>query len=257
MTTAALLLAGCVPLPLRPRPAPEVSEGDVIEIRRDMWSMSGEYGTRLDVVTEDSYTTRYEVPGGEVVHDVTVPLDAEHRSRIETATEDYVAWEAGLNEEERPFCTDTPAYGIRVTGTVEHSSSMIDCAGDENPLTVLLDAVGDARADVVGELADPFDRWTIEVRPEGAPPRTYTTDHEPARPGVTLTGPTGSSTLAWSDAAAVLHAINDVLTDPDAGCADPVGEIDLAQSEGTEFSRTVPICTDGAAAVLVETLQGA
>src|SRR5690606_23622033 len=135
----------------------------------------------------------------------------------------YLAWEATLDEDERPFCTDTPAYEIRVTGSVEHSSSMIGCARD-TPLSALVGTVGDARQDLVGELADPLDRWRIEVREDqAAAPEAYTTALDEDHSGITLGGPEGSSSLGWSDSARVLSAVNDVLTDTDAACSDPIG----------------------------------
>lgn len=260
----ALLLAGCVPpLPFLPRGGPDLRGDDTIEVHLSISGMFGYYGDRTDTIGADTFTTRVSLPEGLVIFEDTAPLAEAQRARIETAAEGYIAWEATLSEQEHVPCTDIPSVGIRVTGSIEHDSSVQDCHED-SPLRALTTSVTEAREALIGEIALPTDDWILDVAPAPGGPDpdaggAYELTLAESQQGMDLLGPDGTArSLDWEGTAPVLRGINDVLLHEDEiGCADAAGELTMTRAGDPSLSWTVPICPGQPPEALVEALQGA
>ncbi|GAA1728519.1 hypothetical protein [Brachybacterium phenoliresistens] len=260
----ALLLAGCVPpLPFLPRGGPDLREDDTIAVHLPISGMFGYFGDRTDTIGADTFTTQVSLPEGLVIFEESAPLAEAQRARIETAAEDYLAWEATLSEQEHVPCTDIPTVGIRVTGSMEHGSRVQDCHGD-SPLRALTTSVADAREELIGEIALPTDDWILEVAPVPGGPDpeaggSYRLTLAASRKGMDLLGPDGAvRSLDWEGSAPVLRGINDVLIHEDEiGCSDAAAELTMTRSGDPSLSRTVPICPGQPPEALAEALAGA
>lgn len=280
-----LSLGACSALDLRG--GPELTGSDVIVLTHPQRMPDGYFGEEIVMITEDTISSRYVLPDGSELYDVEQELAPADRERLVEATEEYLAWEPSVPEEDRIECIDAPVQTVEVYGSLTHTSSMQDCT-PETPLRELNIVASDVEGELIGALARPFHDWTVEVRPwadggpdESAPVESYTVTGDGIVGGMVMSSqnapegwadsfeaienpydPTAAPRLIvpWDVSGPVLSDLDRVLlTDTVPTCDEPAGEIRalrLHQYEEPTVAATRPLCPGEPAADLVERLRG-
>lgn len=258
---------------------PDLAAEDLITLTRPMVMPDGYYGEETTVITAETITGRYVLPDGTEIFSVEQELDAEDRELLEQAAEDYLEWEPSVSPEERMDCMDAGMLTVEVSGSLEHESSMQDCAPD-SPLRDLTVQTRDTQGERVDQLARPFADWAVEIRPwagdgpdEAAPVESYdiqgeafsdgvwvTPENPPDSWGTELTAATNDPErflVPWGRSGPVLAELNRVLLAQDQlGCDAPSGEIRIVDRGDPDQAWTHPVCSGQPTELLLEELRG-
>lgn len=272
---AALALSGCgianTAFPV------SLADEDVITVARSDAGIFGYYGGRTMEVAATTITTRYTLPDGTELYEVTDELEPLQRERVVDAAETYLEWERFAGDQ--GLCTDIPNTTVKVSGSRTHESSYQEC--DLDVLTDLRRTVEDSRGRVTRDLARPTQEWTVEIQPltaEGEPvadagaaeryafqPGYYPdlamvqAEGAPEGWGADLApGPEeGQRVLEAADVATALQGINGVLLGQDRiGCRDATAEITLTRTGKPSTVWEFPVCPDQTPEELVAALRG-
>lgn len=276
----ALILGACSLPQLPGRGGPDLTAQDVITLTRASAGMTGFFGVGTTEIAANTITMRYQLPNDVEISAVTQELSAEHRESIETAAQEYVAWERTLSEREHTPCTDIPSTGVTISGSFTHDSSVQDC-DDDSPLRTLKGAVRDAQSPRSLEVARPVDEWTIEIRPwvgdgpdEDGTVERYelsAADHETGMGISAQNAPSGwgaglgevaeggggdGAPLGWDGTGTILVALNDFLQGQDQlGCGDPSGEVRVIEHGTPSRTWAYRLCPGQQSEALVEVLR--
>lgn len=277
LVALTLALSACT-LPRLPwQDGPDLGSGDVIAVTRTSAGIFGYFGSSRTEVAQETIRQTYRLPNGTEIFSLTEEITPGDRGRIEDAAADYLDWERTLSERQRTPCTDVPATGIEISGSVTHESSVQDC-GEETPLRLLVQSVRTAQTELPGRLARPTGDWTVEIRPwaedgpdETAPVERYrlsaaqheigmgiTAQNAPSGWGEVLEPDTGEgSPLGWDGTGTVLIGINDfLLAQRHMSCRDPIGEIRVIHEGAPSTTWTYCLIPGEQSEALTELMRG-
>lgn len=272
---AALALSGCgianTAFPV------SLADEDVITVVRSDAGIFGYYGGSTMEVAATTITTRYTLPDGTELYEVTDELEPLQRERVVDAAETYLEWERFAGD--RGLCTDLPSTTVTVSGSTTHESSYQEC--DLEVLTDLRRTIEDSRGSVTRDLAHPAQEWTVEIQPltaEGEPVAdTGSAERYAFQPGYypdlvmvqaegapegwgadLAPGPEeGQRVLEAPEVATALQGINGVLLDQDRiGCGDATAEVTLTRGGAPSALWEFPVCPGQSTEELVEALRG-
>lgn len=248
---------------------------DVLTIQLPSTDPGGSYGDVRYEITEDSLSSSFTMFDGTTIYVATTALTTSQRDALERSAETYVDTDPA---ERGPKCPHSGRATVTISGSVVHRSEAYPCFSF-SPMNALLDAVGAASSEVMGQLAEPYEMWSIEIRPwatdgpdESAPVERYTLDGfelsgnmaiegENTPPGwgrTLLPVPAGDEPMIYEHTTAtVLTALNDVILGEErAHCEEPSAEVRIILHDSPDLVRTTRLCPGQEPEVLVDALRG-
>ena len=245
------------------RTSADLAPTDVITLLVPSTDPGGSYGDYRYEITEDSISSSFTLFDGTVIYAVSAGLSPLQRDYLELATENYV----GTDPADRgPRCAHSGAITVEISGSISHRSEASSCIAS-SPMTALHRAVRELRGDAAKLLAEPSQKWTIEIRPwatdgpdDSAPVESYTLRGSGTSDGMTIQGestpPGWGGTLApgsgeqgpslgQQGTGTVLTALNEVILGEDrAHCESPSAEVRIIQHDTPDLVWTTRQCPD-------------
>lgn len=252
-----------------------LSPSDVLTIASPSMSPEGTYGTARVEAAEDTITSSFTLKDGTQIYSVPRMLRGSERVQIERAAQDYVNW---IEEGGTSSCPHSAPSTVTISGSLTHESSAVGCETG-TPLWSLEELTRDIRDTAVGELAHPFDTWTIEIMPWGAdgpdrsvPAERYTLldsgheDEMSLRAENATTGwgkhlapgtEPGAMTFTPGGTGEALTALNTALLADDlGGCQEPTAQVTIIKSGSPGLIWTPRLCPGQDLVTVTEMLRG-